>query len=242
MNKTYDEAVSLVNGVKSALSEYNFRDEVKVVFSPPYLFLKEVQALCDDKVYLSSAQNCHQQPSGAYTGEVSAEMIASVGSEYVIVGHSERREYFNESNELLKEKVDIALQNGLKVIFCVGEKLDERKSNVHFSVIEKQIKDSLFHLSAEQFASIVVAYEPVWAIGTGETATSDQAQEVHAFIRSLLSDKFGADVAETTSILYGGSCKPSNAAELFACKDVDGGLIGGASLVVEDFVSIIKAI
>ena len=168
-------------------------------------------------------------------------MVVSTGANYVILGHSERRGYYNETIDMLKTKVDLALEAGLKVIFCCGESLDERKAGTHFDVIKKEIVGSLFHLTAEQMANIVIAYEPIWAIGTGETATSDQAQEIHAFIRGLLRDQYGEQVADDTTILYGGSCKPSNAPELFAKPDIDGGLIGGASLKCADFMGIVTA-
>lgn len=242
MNKTNGEAKALVSEVLLSLKNIKLKEEVRVVFAPPFLSLKEVNDLCDGNKIHASAQNCHQENSGAYTGEISAQMIKSIGCNHVILGHSERREYFNETNEILKEKVNTALGNDLNIIFCIGEKLDERKSGNYFVVVKKQINEALFHLSTESMLKIVLAYEPVWAIGTGETATSEQAQEMHAFIRDLLKEKYGVKVAECISILYGGSCKPSNAKELFSCKDVDGGLIGGASLKATDFVSIIEAI
>jgi triosephosphate isomerase len=188
-----------------------------------------------------SAENCADKESGAYTGEVSAAMVKSTGAEYVILGHSERREYYNETPEILKEKVLLALKNGLKVIFCIGESLAEREANKQNEVVKAELEGSVFNLSAEDFANIVIAYEPIWAIGTGKTATAEQAEEIHAYIRSVVADKYGKEVAENTSILYGGSCKASNAPELFAKPNIDGGLIGGASLKVEDFVGIIKA-
>jgi triosephosphate isomerase len=178
---------------------------------------------------------------GAFTGEVSASMLASCGARYVVLGHSERRVNFTESNENLKMKVRQAFMNDLKVIFCCGESLAQRESGVHFEWIKSQLSESLFHLSTEEFKNIVIAYEPIWAIGTGVTASTDQAQEAHAFIRNLLVEKYGNEVAESTSILYGGSCKPINAKELFASEDIDGGLIGGASLKSDDFVAITQA-
>ena len=186
------------------------------------------------------AENCADKVSGAYTGEVSAEMVASTGAEYVILGHSERRAYYHETVEILEEKVKLALANNLKPIFCIGEVLEEREANKQNEVVAAQLA-SVFSLSAEDFSKIILAYEPVWAIGTGKTATAEQAQEIHAFIRSLIADKYGKEVADNTSILYGGSCKPSNAKELFANPDVDGGLIGGAALKVVDFKGIIDA-
>ncbi|WP_046746033.1 triose-phosphate isomerase [Kordia zhangzhouensis] len=188
------------------------------------------------------AQNMHQEPNGAFTGEISAQMLKSVGVNTVILGHSERRAYFGETDELLAKKVAAALSNELQVVFCFGEELEDRKSGRHFSVVEEQLKNALFHLQTSDWEHIILAYEPVWAIGTGETASPEQAQEMHAFIRKTISEKFGDQVGTTVSILYGGSVKPTNAAEIFAKQDVDGGLIGGASLKAEDFVAIINAI
>lgn len=187
------------------------------------------------------AQNMHFAANGAYTGEVSASMLKSVGVQTVILGHSERREYFNETDEMLAKKVDAALANQMRVIFCFGEELADRKSGNHENVVESQIKNALFHLEADAFKSIVLAYEPVWAIGTGETASPEQAQDMHAFIRKTLADNYGTDVANSVSILYGGSVKPNNAVEIFSKPDVDGGLIGGASLNAEDFFAIVNA-
>jgi len=191
------------------------------------------------KVFIG-AQNAHQAESGAYTGEISAKMIHSTGAEYVILGHSERRQYFGETNELLAKKTDTALKNSLKPIFCIGETLQEREADQHFSVIKTQLEEGVFHLDATQFAQVVLAYEPVWAIGTGVTATSAQAQEIHAFIRKEIAAKYNQEVAANTTILYGGSANPKNAGELFAQPDIDGGLIGGASLKSRDFTDIAK--
>ena len=188
-----------------------------------------------------SAENCADKEKGAYTGEVSAAMVASTGAQWTILGHSERRQYYGETDEKLVEKVKLALANGLKVILCVGENLDEREAGRHFEVVRTQTENVLFQFTAEEMASIVIAYEPVWAIGTGKTATAEQAEEIHAYIRKVLCDKFGEKVAEDMTILYGGSCKPSNAKELFAQKDIDGGLIGGASLKADDFIGIALA-
>ncbi|WP_242094954.1 triose-phosphate isomerase [Aestuariivivens sediminicola] len=187
------------------------------------------------------AQNMHFADKGAYTGEISAGMLKSIGIKTVILGHSERREYFNETDETLAKKVDAALANDMRVIFCFGEQLHDRKSGNHETVVEQQIKNALFHLEASSFQNIVLAYEPVWAIGTGETASPEQAQDMHAFIRASLAKQYGNDVADATTILYGGSCKPGNAKELFSKPDVDGGLIGGASLIAEDFFAIVNA-
>ena len=240
MNTTVPEGVQLANDVCAAVAaEANLKCEV--IVGVPFTHLTAVrQAIGDANVGLS-AQNCADHTSGAYTGEVSAAMVASTGANYVILGHSERRGYYNETPDMLKEKVDLALANGLKIIFCCGESLEERENGTFKEVIEAEVRDSLFHLSPEQFQNIVIAYEPIWAIGTGKTATSDQAQEIHAFIRSLLADHYGAQIADDTTILYGGSCKPSNAPELFAKPDIDGGLIGGASLKASDFMGIVTA-
>lgn len=217
-------------------------NDVEVVLLPPFIHLTGIhQLIGSSKNIFLGAQNCHQNVSGAFTGEVSAGMLVSCGVSYVTIGHSERREYFNETDELLAEKVKQALSNGLTPIFCCGEKLDVREAGNHEIVVGEQVKKSLFNLSKEEIQKVVIAYEPVWAIGTGKTATADQAQEMHAFIRSLLSEKYGNDLAQEISILYGGSCKPSNAKELFSQPDVDGGLIGGASLQSRDFTDIIKA-
>ena len=213
----------------------------EVIVAVPYTHLAVLRELCKNSNLKIAAQNCHHEITGAYTGEVSAAMLADLGVNYVLVGHSERRAYNAETNELLAKKVDAALVQNLQVIYCFGETLEERSSNSHFSLITKQITEGVFHLDETQVKNIVLAYEPVWAIGTGETATRDQAQEMHAHIRTVLSDKYGEEIAQNCSILYGGSCKPTNATELFSQPDVDGGLIGGASLNAADFVSIIKA-
>ncbi len=185
------------------------------------------------------AQNCAAEAKGAYTGEVSAEMIASLGVEYVILGHSERRQYYGETSETLNKKMAQAYANNLTPIYCVGENLEEREAGKHFDVVRQQVEEVVFNLTPEQFSKLIIAYEPVWAIGTGKTATADQAQEIHAYIRKVLAEKFG-DAANETVILYGGSCKPANAAEIFAKEDVDGGLIGGAALKADDFIAIGK--
>jgi triosephosphate isomerase len=211
------------------------------VICTPFIHLAKVSDIINHNVIGLGAENCADKEKGAYTGEVSAEMVKSTGAEYVILGHSERREYYNETPEILKEKVLLALANGLKVIFCIGESLEEREANKQNEVVKAELEGSVFNLSAEEFANIVIAYEPIWAIGTGKTATSEQAEEIHAYIRSVIADKYGKEVAENTSILYGGSCKASNAPELFAKPDIDGGLIGGASLKCEDFKGIIDA-
>jgi len=238
MNTTVAEGVQLAKEVNEAVAAAG---ELKcdVVIGVPFTHLTAVKDVIDIEKVGLSAENCANKEKGAYTGEVSAAMVASTGANYVILGHSERREYYNETPEILKEKVDLALANGLKIIFCCGESLELRNAGTYEEFIKAELKDSLFHLSAEEFANIVIAYEPIWAIGTGVTATSDQAEEVHAFIRSFLAEKYGETVANDTTILYGGSCKPSNAPELFAKPNIDGGLIGGASLKAADFMGIV---
>jgi triosephosphate isomerase len=240
MNKTLQEGVQLAEEI-SKLVEQGIPANTGVIIAPPFTHLTEVARHIDaDKISLS-AQNCAAEASGAYTGEVSAAMVKSTGATHVIIGHSERRHYFGETDAILKKKTELALENDLIPIFCCGEVLEERKAGEHFNVVKKQISDALFFLSAEEFARLIIAYEPVWAIGTGETATPEQAQEMHAYIRNLISERYGEETAGNTTILYGGSCKPSNAKELFANPDVDGGLIGGASLKAEDFFAIIQA-
>ncbi len=239
MNKTLQEGLSLSKDLKELLDNKTINCEV--VIGTPYIHLSEVAKAVEGSKIQVAAQNCANKESGAYTGEISVSMIASTGANHVILGHSERRAYYNETPELLKEKVVLALSENLTPIFCVGEVLDERESEKHFEVVAAQLKDSLFDLSKEDFAKIVIAYEPVWAIGTGKTASAAQAQEMHAFIRQTLTDKFGKEVADNTSILYGGSCNAGNAKELFSNPDVDGGLIGGASLEADKFLPIIEA-
>lgn len=213
----------------------------RIIIAPTYSNLYPVyhHTKLDSRIEIA-AQNMHQAKNGAYTGEISAEMLLSIGIKTVILGHSERRQYFNETDEALAAKMLTILNNNMEAIFCFGEVLEDRKSGNHFKVVESQLKNGLFHLSANDWKSIVLAYEPVWAIGTGETATPEQAQEMHAFIRTVISAKYGTEVAENVSILYGGSVKASNAAEIFSQPDVDGGLIGGAALVAEDFAKIIQ--
>ncbi len=238
MNTTVPEGVKLAKEVNAALEGITAKCDV--VIGVPFTHLTAVKAVIGEKLGLS-AENCADKVKGAYTGEVSAAMVASTGATYVILGHSERRQYYGETAETLKDKVALALENGLTPIFCIGEVLEERENGTYFDVIKAQVADSLFQLSAEDFGKIVLAYEPVWAIGTGKTATADQAQEIHAFIRGLISEKYGEQVADDTTILYGGSCKPSNAKELFEKPDVDGGLIGGAALDAESFMGIVTA-
>ncbi|MFO8002600.1 MAG: triose-phosphate isomerase [Marinilabilia sp.] len=239
MNKNLREGVELAKELQNKLQ--SDKPNCRVVIGTPFIHLSEISKTIDQDLIGVSAQNCADHESGAYTGEVSAEMVKSTGARYVILGHSERRAYYHEDNAMLKTKTDLALKNDLTPIFCIGEVLEEREADKQFEVVKTQIEESLFHLSVDDFKKVVLAYEPVWAIGTGKTATPDQAQEMHAFIRKTIAKKYGQEVADDTSILYGGSCKPSNAGELFANPDVDGGLIGGASLKAEDFCGIIAA-
>lgn len=241
MNNTLDEGLKLASEVVNMVKDER-KDDVTVVMGTPFIHLAAVSKLTKEaeEVYVS-AQDCSEHESGAYTGEVSVSMIKSTGATFVIIGHSERREYHGETSELLASKIDKALAIGLTPIFCCGEPLDVREAGTQESYVCSQLTESLFHLSNEQMNKVVIAYEPIWAIGTGKTASSEQAQEMHKAIRKHLATKFGAAVAEETSILYGGSCKPSNAAELFAQPDIDGGLIGGASLKSRDFMDIINS-
>ncbi len=237
MNKNLQEGVALAKELTEVVKNPN----CGVIICTPFIHLASVAEIVKGSAIELGAENCADKASGAFTGEVSAEMVKSTGAQYVILGHSERREYYNETPEILKEKVELALANGLKVIFCIGESLAQREANEQNAVVKAELEGSVFHLSAEQFKNIVIAYEPIWAIGTGKTATADQAEEIHAYIRSVIAEKYGKEVAAETSILYGGSCKASNAPELFAKPDIDGGLIGGASLKVADFKGIIDA-
>jgi triosephosphate isomerase len=239
MNLNRVEGLALVEDVLGKLPVDN---KTHVILAPSFVYLHKVAKMCADipKV-VAASQDCSVNEKGAFTGEVSASMIASCKARYVVLGHSERRANFKETNEQLKAKVGQIFTNDLKVIFCCGESLGQRERGIHFDWIKSQISESLFNLSAEDFKNIVIAYEPIWAIGTGVTASTDQAQEIHAFIRKMLADKYGNGVAESTSILYGGSCKPNNAVELFSQKDIDGGLIGGASLNADDFVAITQS-
>lgn len=239
MNKTLQEGIELAKEVNSLVA--GITPKCQIVLGTPFTHITEVVKTVDAGKIGVAAQNCADKASGAYTGEIAASMIQSTGAKYVILGHSERRTYYGETNAILKEKTDLALANGLTPIFCIGEVLAEREAGKHFEVVKSQIEEALFHLSAEAFGKIVLAYEPVWAIGTGKTASSEQAQEIHAFIRQTLVAKYGQEVANNTSILYGGSCNAANAKELFANPDVDGGLIGGASLKAADFLAIITA-
>jgi triosephosphate isomerase len=239
MNTTLAEGVALAEGLNKVLKGKTTNCDV--IIGTPFTHLASIVQTIDTSRIGVAAENCADKEKGAYTGEVSAAMVASTGAEYVILGHSERRAYYHETPEILKGKVNLALANGLTPIFCIGEILDERESGKHFEVVDEQIKESLFDLSADDFGKLILAYEPVWAIGTGRTATAVQAQEMHAHIRKTIAAKYGEEVADNTSILYGGSCNAENAYELFSNPDVDGGLIGGASLGVEKFIPIIEA-
>ena len=239
MNMNLQDGIALAKELNEALVAD--KPNCDVVICTPFIHLASVAQFLDQDIVGLGAENCADQAKGAYTGEVSAEMVKSTGAQYVILGHSERRTYYNETPEILKEKVLLAQANGLKVIFCIGESLEEREANRQNEVVKAELEGSVFNLSEEDFSKIVIAYEPIWAIGTGKTATSEQAEEIHAYIRSCVAEKYGKQVAEETSILYGGSCKASNAPELFAKPDIDGGLIGGAALKVADFKGIIDA-
>ncbi|GAB3713430.1 triose-phosphate isomerase [Spirosoma flavus] len=241
MNKTAEEAQTLLSEVIALIND-EVTGEVEVVLCPPALYLPlAVQSVLAYERMSIGAQNCHEKASGAYTGEISAPMLRSIGVEYVILGHSERRQYFEETNAQLAEKVNIALENGVKPIFCCGESRDLRENGDYIGFVKDQITESLFHLSAESFANVVIAYEPIWAIGTGLTASSAQAQDMHFELRQHIASQYGDEVAQDTTILYGGSANEKNAAELFAQPDVDGGLIGGASLKAKEFTIVVKA-
>ncbi|HUC81250.1 MAG TPA: triose-phosphate isomerase [Flavisolibacter sp.] len=241
MNLTIDKGEALLNDIlKENIAP---SENGQVVFAVPFPYLVKMNELLNNKSnYAIAAQNCSNKKSGAYTGEVSVEMLKSINISYCVVGHSERREYYNESNQVLKEKVDLCLEQGITPIFCCGEALEIREKEGQNDFVRTQLEESLFHLSEAQIKSIVIAYEPIWAIGTGKTATTEQAQQMHEFIRSVLAQKWGADAAQAITILYGGSVKASNAKELFSSPDVDGGLVGGASLVAAEFTEIIKAL
>jgi len=241
MNKNLTESQALITEIRGIVRDEN-TNKAEIIICPTSLVLASASKLLDGSTVKLGAQNCHFEDSGAFTGELSASMLKSAGVTHVIIGHSERRQYFNETNEMLSKKASAAIKQGLTVLFCVGETKEERESNTHFDVIKNQISEGLFHLTSKEMESIVVAYEPVWAIGTGLTASSDQAEEIHAYIRSLIQEKFGDEIAQNTSILYGGSVKPDNAVELFSRENIDGGLIGGAALKARDFFDIIIAI
>lgn len=241
MNNDKKASKQLIKDIKKSINGLSLKN-TRVIVAPTFVNLSSsVKAAKKSKIEVV-AQNMHQAKNGAFTGEISAEMLISIGIESVILGHSERRTYFGETDEILAEKVNTVLENNLQTIFCFGELLEDRKSGNHFNIVENQLKNALFHLEANAWKNIILAYEPVWAIGTGETASPEQAQEMHAFIRKIIQEKYNNEVAENVSILYGGSVKPANAEEIFSKPDVDGGLIGGAALKADDFTAIIKAI
>lgn len=238
MNKDYEEGLTLARN----LLVHSKASEALMILAPPFIHLKGVADIIKGQSHIKlAAQNCHQKSAGAYTGEISLEMLKSVGVEYVILGHSERREYFKESNKILAEKTNAVLEAGLTPVFCCGENLAIREANTHIAYVSDQLKASLFHLDSTDFGKIVIAYEPIWAIGTGVTASPEQAQDMHHAIRQLIADQYTNEVAESISILYGGSVKPANAVEIFGQPDVDGGLVGGASLKAEDFCKIYES-
>ncbi len=240
MNLTLSEGSFLVNEILAAAPAVTASRQV--VIATPFVHLTQTAAQLEGIGHIHvGAQNCSSEKAGAYTGEVSAAMLNDAGVQYVIIGHSERRGYFNEDSAMLAKKANQGLENGLQVIFCCGEPLEIRDAGTQNDYVGQQIKEGIFHLTAEQLKNVVIAYEPIWAIGTGRTATSAQAQEIHAYIRNVIAAQYGNDAAAGISILYGGSCNPTNAAELFACPDVDGGLIGGASLKADQFLAIISA-
>jgi triosephosphate isomerase len=241
MNMTLEEGLKFAESINQYFIEKPSL-KTEVILCTPYIHLNGASEILKKGKVALGAQNCASEPSGAYTGEVSAAMVKSAGAQYVIIGHSERRTFYHENDSLLYKKTVLAINNGLKVIFCCGEIREERESGKHFEVVKRQLQDGLFSVPVAEISKIVIAYEPVWAIGTGLTATPDQAQEMHQYIRGLIKDKYGKDCAEEMTILYGGSCKPSNAEEIFSKPDVDGGLIGGASLKKEDFVAIVEAV
>lgn len=239
MNKNYDDALQLIRDISTT----NPPKEIHTVLAVPSIYLKNGVDMLMHIIGLDvAAQNCHQEVSGAYTGEISAPMLSSISVPYVVIGHSERREYFLENNEQLAKKVDVALANGIQVIFCCGESLEIRQAGNHVSYVSQQIRESLFHLNDDQWANLVVAYEPIWAIGTGETASPEQAQEMHAALREMIAKEKSSEIAEGLSILYGGSVKPANAADIFGGEDVDGALVGGASLDANGFKDIMDAL
>lgn len=241
MNKLMDEAIALTSELVNMAND-EVQGDVKVILCPPAIYLTTINKYIENSPNFSlAAQNCSDKVSGAYTGEISAAMLKSIGVNYVLIGHSERRQYFNETNALLAEKVNTALANGVSPIFCCGESLEQRQNEDYIGFVKNQITESLFHLSTEDFLSIIIAYEPIWAIGTGLTASAEQAQEMHAALRAHIAGKYGQEVADQTSILYGGSVTAASAPELFASPDIDGGLVGGASLKSREFTNIIKA-
>ncbi|MEN8119220.1 MAG: triose-phosphate isomerase [Bacteroidota bacterium] len=241
MHTCLQEGSALASGINEKAKKEVSNKDTGIVIAPPLTHLSVVGQLIDTERICLAAQNCASEPKGAFTGEVSAKMLSSLGVKAVILGHSERRAYYGETNETLLKKVNLVIENEMQPIFCCGEVLEDREAGNYFEVVKEQIENVIFNLDKVAFEKVIIAYEPVWAIGTGKTASSDQAQEIHEYIRKLISDKFGNQVAEDTTILYGGSCKPSNAEELFSKPDVDGGLIGGASLNADDFIAIINS-
>ena len=240
MNTQLSEGIELAQTLNKKLDNSE-SEEVKVVIAPPFTHLASIKNVIDSKIITLAAQNCATHEKGAYTGEISATMLKNIGVDTVILGHSERRSYYYDTSETLSLKVAQVLANKQEVIFCIGEVLKEREAEKHFEVVKKQLSEVVFKLSETEFENIILAYEPVWAIGTGKTASPEQAQEIHAYIRGLVAENYNNEIAENTSILYGGSCNPGNAKELFSNKDVDGGLIGGASLKADDFKAIINS-
>lgn len=241
MNLSYQEAETLLDEILEAEIRLDFHQ--LTIFAVPFTYLIMSRSEVEDEMnYEVAAQNCHHKKSGAYTGEVSVDMLHSIGVNYCIIGHSERREYNGETNAMLADKVNLCLEKAITPIFCCGEPLNIREAGTQNDFVARQLKESLFHLSAPEIKNIIIAYEPIWAIGTGKTASTEQAQEIHHYLRSVIAGKYGAEIANEIPILYGGSVKAGNAKELFACPDVDGGLVGGASLIAADFIEIIKAL
>ncbi len=239
MNTTVSEGLNLTKEIKQKTETIN-TSETEIIIIPPFVHLIKIKENLGDKIKLG-AQNCSAKEKGAFTGEISVKMLKDINIDYCLVGHSERRQYHNETNELLKQKINLLLSENITPIYCCGEKLNQRQENKHFEIIKEQITQSLFHLDIQDIKKIIIAYEPVWAIGTGKTASPEQAQEIHNYIRTLLSDKYNNKTAADITILYGGSCNPANAKKIFSMPDIDGGLIGGASLKSNDFIEIIKS-
>ena len=238
MNKTFPEGIELINQIKEKAKDL---EKVELIIAPPFILQNEASKIVFDSKIKLAAQNCSEHESGAYTGETSIHMLKSVGTNHVILGHSERRAYFHETDQIINKKIKLAIANNVTPIVCCGEVLQERESNEHFNVVEKQIIGMFSEINHQDFENVIIAYEPVWAIGTGKTASPEQAQEMHQFIREIIKKMYGAEIANKTPILYGGSCKASNAKDLFSKKDVDGGLIGGASLDATEFIAIAKS-
>ena len=242
MNTGIEEGIKLAEEINQYLSKTTLSPNKKIIISPPYTHLYPISKIIDPSKIILSSQNCASTENGAYTGEISAKMLSELGVKIVIIAHSERRNYFKEDSDILFQKIKIVLKYDMGIIFCVGESLEQRENKKYFEVIENQIKETLFKLNDDEIKKIIIAYEPVWAIGTGKTASPEEAQEMHEFIRKLIKDKFGEKISGNISILYGGSCKPGNAKDIFEKKDVDGGLIGGASLKAQDFIKIIEVL